>query len=177
MLRCHSLRRWLAAILRPCTAEAFNGWPRNEERMENPFHQVFLNNRSMRATARRIPMQTAKRDRGKKGQRGERGMPGPPGPTGPQGETGKEGFAGPRGPRGRVGARGLTVVGPAGGVKNLREMIAQLQHVDRSIDHIYRELGSHISRMTQLQLELDSLRATVRQLAARGYRIAAKPAS
>jgi hypothetical protein len=45
-------------------------------------------------------------------------------------------------------------------------MIEQLQHVDRIVDHIYQELGTHISRMTQLQRELDSLRATVRQLAA-----------
>ncbi len=45
-------------------------------------------------------------------------------------------------------------------------MIAQLEHIDRSIDHIYQELGTHISRMTQLQHELDALRATVRQLAA-----------
>jgi hypothetical protein len=112
-------------------------------------------------------MRTAKNIRGKKGQRGERGIPGPPGPAGPQGETGEKGFHGLQGPRGKVGARGLVgALGPAGGVKNLQEMVVQLQHVDSSIDHIYQELGAHISRMTQLQRELDSLRATVRQLVA-----------
>ena len=50
-------------------------------------------------------------------------------------------------------------------------MTGQLQQVDRSVDHIYQELGAHISRMTQLQRELDSLRATVRQLAAHGLEI------
>ena len=117
-------------------------------------------------------MQTAKSARGKKGQRGERGIPGPAGPAGPQGETGKEGFHGQRGPRGRTGTRGLAgALGPAGQIKNLQEMIGQLQQVDRSVDHIYQELGAHISRMTQLQRELDALRATVRQLASHGLEI------
>jgi hypothetical protein len=117
-------------------------------------------------------MRTGKSVRGKKGQRGERGIPGPPGPAGPQGEIGEKGFHGSRGPRGRVGARGLAgALGPAVQIKNFQEMIGQLQQVDRSVDHIYQELGVHISRMTQLQRELDSLRATVRQLAAHGLEI------
>jgi hypothetical protein len=45
-------------------------------------------------------------------------------------------------------------------------MAKQLHYVDRSIDNIYREMGTHITRMTELQRELDSLRNTVRQLAA-----------
>jgi len=112
-------------------------------------------------------MGTAKTNRGEKGQRGERGIPGPPGPSGSQGETGKKGLHGLRGSRGRAGARGLAgALGPAGRVSNFRGMIEQLQHVDRSIDQIYQELRAHINRMTQLQRELDSLRATVRELAA-----------
>jgi hypothetical protein len=117
-------------------------------------------------------MRPAKSARGEKGQRGERGIPGPAGPAGPQGETGRKGFHGPRGPRGKAGTRGLVgALGPRGQVKNLGEMIKQLQQVDRSVDHIYQELGVHISRMTQLQRELDSLRATVRQLAAHGLEL------
>jgi len=45
-------------------------------------------------------------------------------------------------------------------------MAKQLHYVDRSIDNIYQEMGSHITRMTELQRELDSLRNKVRQLAA-----------
>ena len=112
-------------------------------------------------------MRTAKSGRGENGKRGPRGIPGPPGPPGPRGDTGQRGATGPQGPRGRAGVRGpVGALGPAGEVKSLPEMIAQLEHIDRSIDHIYQELGSHISRMTQLQHELDALRATVRQLAA-----------
>jgi hypothetical protein len=112
-------------------------------------------------------MRAFKRDRGEKGETGERGVPGPPGPAGPQGEIGKEGFRGVPGPRGIEGARGPEgALGPAGKVKNLGGVIEQLQHVDRSIDHIYHELGAHISRMTQLQRELDSLRVTVREVRA-----------
>jgi hypothetical protein len=113
-------------------------------------------------------MGTAKRVRGKKGQKGERGIPGPPGPAGPPGEAGKKGFQGTQGPRGRTGAHGVVgALGPGGRVTSFREMAKQIHHVDRSIDHIYQELGAHISRMTQLQSELDTLRATVRKLATR----------
>jgi len=45
-------------------------------------------------------------------------------------------------------------------------MAKQLHYVDRSIDNIYQEMGSHIRRMTELQRELDFLRNKVRQLAA-----------
>jgi hypothetical protein len=48
----------------------------------------------------------------------------------------------------------------------LKDMAKQLHYVDRSIDNIYREMGTHITRMTELQRELDSLRNKVRQLAA-----------
>jgi phage shock protein A len=36
--------------------------------------------------------------------------------------------------------------------------------VDQSIDHIYREMASHISQLGQLHKQLDSLRETVRDL-------------
>jgi hypothetical protein len=46
-------------------------------------------------------------------------------------------------------------------------MAKQVHYIDRSIENIYNEMGVHISRMTQLQRDLDGLRDTVRQLASR----------
>jgi hypothetical protein len=106
-----------------------------------------------------------------KGAQGKRGIPGPPGPAGPPGTAGHEGPKGRTGPQGRKGGRGLTgfkgtagVVGPAGRVSNMREMAKQVHYIDRSIDNIYNEMGSHITRMAQLQKELDSLRETIKKL-------------
>lgn len=47
----------------------------------------------------------------------------------------------------------------------MKEVAEQLSYVDRSIDNIYNEMGTHIERMTKLQRELDVLRDTVRNLA------------
>jgi hypothetical protein len=101
--------------------------------------------------------------------RGQRGIPGPPGPAGKagaeglKGDTGRRGLEGPRGLQGSAGAMGA--VGPAGKMGSLKDIAKQLSYVDRSIDNIYNEMGSHIDRMTQLQRELDNLRETVRNLA------------
>lgn len=89
-----------------------------------------------------------------KGEKGERGVAGPPGPTGQRGATGKTGARGVRGS-----------VGPIGEIKNLSDVSANLKVVDRTLDHIYSEMETHITRMTQLQQQLDFLRETVRQLA------------
>ncbi len=59
------------------------------------------------------------------------------------------------------------VVGPAGRVSNLTDMAKQVAYIDRSIENIYNEMGTHIRRMKDLQRELDSLRETVRQMALR----------
>jgi len=59
------------------------------------------------------------------------------------------------------------VVGPAGRTKNLTEVARQVAYIDRSIENIYNEMGSHIQRMKELQRELDDLRETVRTLALR----------
>jgi Collagen triple helix repeat (20 copies) len=100
--------------------------------------------------------------KGEKGHTGQRGIPGPPGPAG---KTGEEGSQGPRGWRGKMGSQGPEgVIGPAGKVRNFADMAKQLHYVDHSIDNIYREMGTHITRLTQLQRELDSLRNTVRRL-------------
>jgi hypothetical protein len=46
-------------------------------------------------------------------------------------------------------------------------MAKQIAYVDRSIENIYVEMGSHIERMTRLKKELDTLRESVRHLAQR----------
>lgn len=58
-------------------------------------------------------------------------------------------------------------MGPAGRVGTLGDLRKQAQYIDRSIEIIYNELGEHIKQMTRLQLELDTLRETVRKLPSR----------
>ena len=99
---------------------------------------------------------------GRKGLKGDTGSPGMGGDKGLQGETGSRGAGGPRGYTGVTGA-----IGPAGRAGTFKDIAKQVHYIDRSIENIYNEMGSHIARMTQLQRELDSLRDTVRQLAAR----------
>lgn len=113
----------------------------------------------------------AQRKKTLRGERGARGLPGPPGPpgrSGHEGPRGKSGSRGTEGQRGRTGLRGLKgVVGPAGQIRNLTDVAKQVASIDRSIENIYNEMGTHIQRMKDLQQELDSLRETVRQLALR----------
>lgn len=109
-------------------------------------------------------MQTSRGSKGERGRRGERGIPGPPGEPGRSGVEGREGRQGERGETGYQGPKGA--IGPAGRVRDVAEIVEQLQYVDRSIENIYKEMGSHITRMTQLQRELDALRDHVRQLVA-----------
>ncbi len=98
------------------------------------------------------------------GEISERGIPGPPGV---QGMAGVEGPQGRQGDRGATGYQGPTgAIGPAGGIRDVAQIAAQLDYVDRSIENIYKEMGSHIARMTQLQRELDALRDHVHRLAA-----------
>lgn len=128
-------------------------------------------------------MSPAKASRERRVPHGLRGIPGPPGPAGPAGEkgatgsrgtagdqgakgdTGSQGIGGPRGQTGMKGPEGA--IGPAGRVTNFGDLVKQVTYVDRSIEHIYNEMGTHITRMTQLQKDLDALRETVRQLATR----------
>lgn len=49
----------------------------------------------------------------------------------------------------------------------MQDITKQVRYIDRSIELIYNEMGAHIQRMAQLQGELNALRDTVRQLAAR----------
>ncbi len=92
----------------------------------------------------------------------EQSPQGPPGSPGPQGETGPQGIAGPRGPIGLTGRAGP--VGPPGRVRNLKDVAKQIAYLDRSIDNIYTEMGTHIERLKELQRELDTLRKVVGEL-------------
>jgi len=110
----------------------------------------------------------AKGDTGAQGIGGDQGLTGDTGPRGIAGGKGLKGQAGSRGaggPRGYTGSTGA--IGPAGRAITIKEMAKQVHYIDRSIENIYNEMGSHITRMTQLQRELDSLRDTVRQLVSR----------
>src|SRR3954469_17211637 len=118
-------------------------------------------------------MSAQKRRKTRQGQRGIPGPPGPAGKAGPEGlkgDTGLQGVEGLQGVAGRRGRTGITgaigAIGPSGRIVNLKDVAKQLTYVDRSIENIYNEMGSHIQRMTDLQRELDLLRDTVRKLAA-----------
>jgi Tfp pilus assembly protein PilO len=52
-------------------------------------------------------------------------------------------------------------------VRNLKDVGRQLKIVDESIENIYREMANHIAQLEQLHKQLDSLRETVRALAAK----------
>ncbi len=58
------------------------------------------------------------------------------------------------------------MVGPAGKIGNLKSVAKQIAYLDRSIENIYTEMGTHIQRLKELQKELDALREVVRQLGA-----------
>jgi hypothetical protein len=100
-----------------------------------------------------------KNAKGAKGNQGLQGLQGPPGPAGPAGPAGPRGLKGLKGKSGETG-----IPGPIGKVKNLQDVGRQLKIVDQSIDHIYKEMASHISELGQLHQQLDSLRETVRGL-------------
>jgi Collagen triple helix repeat (20 copies) len=88
------------------------------------------------------------------GRRGPRGIPGPAGPPGRPGTTGEQGETGATGARGPSGE-----TGPAS-----RDLMEVLSVVEGQIEEIYRELDVQVKRMTQLQSQLDEVRATVRHL-------------
>lgn len=116
-------------------------------------------------------MGTAKAAKQTKGKTGDRGFPGPPGPPGEPGAKGLKGETGFRGIQGPVGKTGLKgeegAMGPAGRVATIKGMAQQVHYIDRSIENIYNEMGTHIARMTDLQRELDTLREAVRKLSIR----------
>ena len=117
----------------------------------------------------------------KKPARGQRGIPGPAGPSGPagprgrRGATGKAGARGKTGSRGEPGPRGITgapgepgVTGPPGAdaVEPAgREQL--LLDIERHLDNVYRELDVQMTRMSDLQAQIEDLRNRVRRLTAR----------
>jgi hypothetical protein len=83
------------------------------------------------------------------GRIGKRGLRGARGFTGKSGVKGASGKAGARGPQGREPAW-------------RRQLI---QEVQQQIDRVDHELNIQLTRMAQLQVELDQLRTKVIQLA------------
>ena len=77
--------------------------------------------------------------------------------------NGSQGRERPRGETGSQGPEGAA--GPAGKLPDAAGVAEQLEYIDRTVENIYREMGNHITRMTQLQRELDALRDHVRRMA------------
>jgi len=105
-----------------------------------------------------------------KGARGDRrlqGIPGPPGPAGPTGAIGPQGKVGQRGPIGKSGARGAKGTVGAKGVTGQepprrRKLLDVVQVQISRIDH---ELHIQMTRMAQIQADVDQLRANLKRLA------------
>src|SRR5690242_596497 len=88
------------------------------------------------------------------------GIPGPPGPAGPRGKTGATGAAGARGAKGERGLKGAAskaVLAPGA-------VLTQLNEIERAIEDIYHELDIQMTRMSQIQQQVDQLRAKVKAL-------------
>jgi hypothetical protein len=94
-----------------------------------------------------------------RGARGERGIPGPPGPAGDTGKTGATGATGAQGTVGDRGERGFT-----GGRREDGSRTKALVSVTQHIDKIYSELENQVTRLTELQRELNELRSKIRMM-------------
>jgi hypothetical protein len=91
--------------------------------------------------------------------RGLQGIPGPPGPSGPKGTVGAVGHTGAKGARGLRGAQGPRGKENTGTKRRQsKNVTAVMRHIDR-IDH---ELDIQLTRMGQIQQQLDELRGKVR---------------
>jgi hypothetical protein len=102
-----------------------------------------------------------------RGERGLRGIPGPAGPTGPTGAEGRVGQRGARGATGAVGETGATgkqgTKGAAGQEQPRRRQLLDVVQVQ--ISRIDRELQIQMTRMSQIQAEVDHLRVNLKKLA------------
>jgi hypothetical protein len=88
------------------------------------------------------------------GKRGARGIPGPPGPAGKTGTEGAKGKTGATGAKGATGARGFTGgSGASGPSADHRELAS----IHEQIGRINRELHTQMTRIAQLQSELDAV--------------------
>jgi len=104
------------------------------------------------------------------GAHGPQGIPGPPGPAGPPGPKGATGARGKVGQRGRIGMRGLRGGKGTAGAKGAtgkeppqRKKLIKVVQVQ--IDRIDRELQIQMTRMAQIQADVDQLRANLKKLA------------
>lgn len=97
-----------------------------------------------------------------KGGRGRQGIPGPPGRAGARGPIGKPGTRGARGATGARGEKGAT--GPTATARVPRQTL--LDEINGHVEGIYRELEVQLTRMAQLQQQVDELREKVKGLAA-----------
>jgi len=109
----------------------------------------------------------AKRERGERGPQGIPGPPGPPGPAGLKGAIGPRGKVGRRGPVGRTGQRGGKGLAGAKGAtgKEPPQRRKLLDVVQVQIDRIDHELQLQMTRMAQIQADVDQLRANLKKLA------------
>jgi hypothetical protein len=92
------------------------------------------------------------------GKRGPKGAVGKRGPKGHRGPEGPRGLTGPIGRRGSIGKPGTR------GPKGLSGSVQQDDVLDKVMTHfddVYRQLDIQMTRMGQLQAQLDVLTATV----------------
>jgi len=113
---------------------------------------------------------TVAKSKGAPGDRGLQGIPGPPGPAGPTGIQGKIGQRGPMGKTGARGAKGLVGAkgthgeqGATGHEPPRRRKLLEVVQVQ--INRIDRELHVQMVRMSQIQADVDGLRANLKKLA------------
>ena len=98
----------------------------------------------------------------KKQARGMRGLRGPSGPAGARGPRGE------RGERGRQGVRGVTgPVGPVGVLGPDADPKELIKALDVQVDGIYKELTAQMNRLSEVQMQLDEVRAAIRRLSGR----------
>lgn len=90
-----------------------------------------------------------------KDQRAPQGAPGPPGPRGP---SGRRGPVGARGERGKAGERGTA------GQTHPANRATLLSEVNDHLEDIYQELDVQLKRMSQIQQQVDELRAKLKTL-------------
>src|SRR5437868_876129 len=99
------------------------------------------------------------------------GIPGPPGPAGPVGATGPIGATGATGERGATGKKGTAGArgerGDKGGVGAASLTVPirqQLAEIELTIEDIYKELEIQMTRMAQIQQQVDDLRGKIKLL-------------
>jgi len=97
--------------------------------------------------------------KGRVGKRGPKGSVGKRGPKGHRGPEGPRGLTGPIGRRGSIGKPGTR--GPKGVIGPARQDDV-LDRVMTHFDDVYRQLNIQMTRMGQIQAQLDVLAATVK---------------